>query len=133
MKRSKPRSAASIDEAAKGNMNFGSDNVYGVHPRILRDDLWLQNARVANALAQNLANGIKQLPSVRVSQPTQANEVFAFMPKKLVAKLEDKGAIFYEWPGSESQEGEIHVRFVLSFATPPEHVEKFVDLARRLT
>jgi threonine aldolase len=98
----------------------------------LEDDLWLQNAGIANALAQNLADGIKQLPSVRVSQPTQANEVFAFMPKKLAAKLEEKGALFYEWPGSEAQEGEIHVRFVLSFATPPEHVEKFVDLARRL-
>jgi threonine aldolase len=98
----------------------------------LKDDLWLQNARIANALAQDLANGIEQVPSVRVSQPAQANEVFAFLPKELFAKLGQKGVRFYEWPARGAKEGEIHVRFVLSFATPPEHVEKLVDLMKQL-
>jgi threonine aldolase len=83
-------------------------------------------------LAQDLANGIKQLPSVRVSQPTQANEVFAFIPKTRFAKLEEKGAHFCEWPASGAKEDETHVRFVLSFATPSAHVQKFVDLMKQL-
>lgn len=98
----------------------------------LNDDLWLENARVANALAQELSTGLNQLPGIRVSQPTQANEVFAYMPKKLYDALEAKGAHFYEWPVDDMKAGDTHVRFVLSFATPQDHVVEFVKLAKEL-
>ncbi len=98
----------------------------------LKDGLWLDNAKQANALAQRLSKGINQLPGVRISNPTQANEVFAYMPKSLYDALETKGAHFYEWPVDGMKAGETHVRFVLSFATPVEHVDAFVTLAKEL-
>ncbi len=96
----------------------------------LKDDVWLANARHANALAQELAKGLNQLPGITVSQATDANEVFAVMPKAVYDKLEMAGAHFHEWPVDGLKSGETHVRFVLSWATPREHVEKFVTLAR---
>ena len=42
----------------------------------LAGDLWLDNARHANALAARLASGLSQLPGVTLPWPTEANEVF---------------------------------------------------------
>jgi threonine aldolase len=98
----------------------------------LEDDLWLSNARQANDLARELSNGINQLPNIRLSQPCQANEVFAFMPEALYEKLTSHGVHFYEWPVDGMKTGETHVRFVLSYATPHQDVAQFVALARTL-
>jgi threonine aldolase len=98
----------------------------------LKDDLWLANARRANGLAQKLSAGINQLSGVRISNPTQANEVFAYMPKAMYDALESKGAHFYEWPVDGMRPGETHVRLVLSWATPDEHVDQFVAMMREL-
>ncbi len=94
--------------------------------------VWLANATRANALATTLADGLRQSNTVRISQPVEANEVFAFMPRALHEALEAKGAHFYEWPDDACAEGETHVRFVLSFATPEEHVRQFLELARTI-
>ncbi len=99
----------------------------------LEDGLWLDNAKVANELAQRLSEGIKQLRGVAVSQMTQANEVFAVMPKKLYQALTDKGAHFYEWPVDGLGADETHVRFVLSFATLRADVDRFIALAKELS
>jgi threonine aldolase len=98
----------------------------------LRDDVWLPNARKANALAQTLAKGLQNSNRVRLSNPTQANEVFAFMPRALYDALHAKGAHFYDWPVDGTGEDEVHCRFVLSFATPEDHVTQFLKLVREL-
>ncbi len=98
----------------------------------LKDDLWLENARRANALAQKLSNGINQVRDVKISNPTQANEVFAYMPKGLYDSLVREGAHFHEWPVDGMTPAETHVRLVLSFATPEAHVEQFVSLVKEM-
>jgi threonine aldolase len=98
----------------------------------LKDGLWLENARTSNARAKSLAGWINQIPDVRISQPVQANEVFAYMPKTLYEDLEREGVHFYEWPVEDAQPGETHVRFVLSFATPEQDVERFGALVKKL-
>jgi threonine aldolase len=98
----------------------------------LKDDLWLDNARRANGLAARLTQGIGQMKGVRISNPTQANEVFAFMPKTLYEALEARGAHFHEWPVDGMNDGETHVRLVLSWATPEDHVDGFVQLVKEL-
>ncbi len=98
----------------------------------LNDDLWLVNARASNSRAQALARGINQVRGVRLSQPVEANEVFAYMPKTLYDALETKGAHFYGWPVDGMAPGETHVRFVLSYATPTEHVNQFVTLLQEM-
>ena len=98
----------------------------------LDNDLWLENARRANSLAQKLSHGLRQINTIRIPNPVQANEVFAVMPRSLYDRLLASGAKFYDWMpdslGSGIAEDEIFVRFVLSFATPEADVDAFLKL-----
>ena len=98
----------------------------------LHDEVWLANAKRANALAQTLASGLAQSNRIRLTNPVQANEVFAIMPRQMFDGLQAKGAHFYEWPIDGLSENELHCRFVLSFATPQESVFEFVTLLREI-
>lgn len=100
----------------------------------LADDLWLDNARRANGLATRLGEGLRQRPGVRVPFPVEANEVFAVLPRALHERLQAEGARYFDWmPDSLGPDGvaedEIFARFVLSWATPQEDVDRFLRLA----
>lgn len=63
---------------------------------MLEDDLWLENARAANAAAQTLA----QAAPKRLVYPVEANEVFLNVSPDEAARLRDQGFDFYDWgPG----------------------------------
>jgi threonine aldolase len=94
----------------------------------LRDDVWLPNAKRANDLAQVLAKGLQQSNRVRLSNPVEANEVFAIMPRATFNAVTAAGAHFYEWPLDGLESEEVHCRFVLSFATPDAHVTQFLAM-----
>jgi threonine aldolase len=98
----------------------------------LEGELWLENARRANALAARLGNGLRQFNHFRIPNPVQANEVFAVMPRALYDRLLASGAKFYDWMpdslGDGIAEDEIFARFVLSFATPEGEVDEFLSL-----
>ncbi len=102
----------------------------------LDGDVWLANARHANAMADLLAAGMATLPGVRLPLPVQANEVFAIMPRGLHEALLAKGARFSVWPGEgpgidSVAAGEVFVRLLTSFSTAAVEVEAFLQLARR--
>jgi threonine aldolase len=104
----------------------------------LEGDLWLENARRANGLAKRLAEGIKASNRIRIPIPTEANEVFAVMPRAMHEKAQAAGAHYFDWmPDTLGPNGiaddEIFVRFVLSYATPPEEVERFIGLIKDLS
>jgi threonine aldolase len=63
---------------------------------LLEDDLWLRSARHANAMASRLAAGVGALDGVRVTQPVQANGVFAVLPPQVTAALQADWP-FYVW------------------------------------
>jgi threonine aldolase len=63
----------------------------------LKGEVWLRNARHANALATRLAQGLQKL-GIRLLQPVEANEVFAAFPRGLIEALRAQGFEFYEWP-----------------------------------
>jgi threonine aldolase len=98
----------------------------------LDNDLWLENARRANALASKLSEGLRQFNGIRIPNPVQANEVFAIMPRALYDRLLASGARFYDWMpdslGDSISQDEIFARFVLSFATPEEEIGSFLKL-----
>ena len=96
----------------------------------LDDDVWLTNARRANEAAQVLSEGLQNSNRVRLSNPTQANEVFAILPRKIFDAVTEQGAYFYEWPIDGLADDEVHCRFVLSFATPKEDVARFLQMVR---
>jgi threonine aldolase len=97
----------------------------------LEDDLWLRNARQANAMAAALADGLKGIPGARLLQPVQANEIFVVLPEKLIVALEADGFKFYRWLLHPVAEGSA-IRLVTSYATVSAEVREFIDAAQRL-
>ncbi|MEQ8652724.1 MAG: low specificity L-threonine aldolase [Kiloniellales bacterium] len=83
----------------------------------LEGDLWLKNARRANAAAMALAGELEALGAT-LAHPTEANEVFAQLPDDLVKRLEAAGFLFYPWPAA----GAGGHRFVASFLSDAEAV-----------
>lgn len=96
--------------------------------RYLEGDLWLALAKRANGLAQRLAQGLAGVSGAEIAHPVESNAVFVRLPNDTIARLRKGGARFYDWSPSEG--GRTLVRLVLSFATPGEDVERFLDLAR---
>jgi threonine aldolase len=94
----------------------------------LANDLWLRHASAANAQAARLAAGLAGAPGVELAQPTQANEVFAYLPEGLAARLRAEGATFYDWEPPAA--GRVLVRLVTSFATPEAAITEFLARVR---
>ena len=94
----------------------------------VENDLWLRNARHANAMAQTLAEGLAALPGVRLIHPVQANEIFAAMPDDLVDALHAEGAKFYRWIDVAGEPSPV-VRLVTSFSTTQDEVRNVLRLA----
>jgi threonine aldolase len=96
----------------------------------LDDDLWLDNARHANAMAQRLAKGMAS-SRARLLLPCEANEVFAIMPRTLHEQLAAAGVVYRQWPGGDHVgPDEILARFVTSYLTKPEDIDRLVELVR---
>jgi len=96
----------------------------------LKDDLWLANARHANACAAELGRGLASLSGVTVSHHVTANAVFATMPRKTFEAVQKAGAEFWEYPVPGTPEDAVHCRFVTSWATPAEDVGRVVALIK---
>jgi len=92
----------------------------------LENDLWLRNARHANAMATRLANGLQQIPGVHLRHPVEANELFVEMPNSLIETLFARGFQFYRWDGLDSN----CVRLVTAFNTAADDVDVFLTTAR---
>lgn len=97
----------------------------------LRDGLWLDNARHANAMAARLGQGLARLPGVRLLAPVEANEIFAVLPRAAVTALEGAGFRFYPWPQPGVAADSLAIRLVTAFSTDPDHVERFLAVAAR--
>ena len=86
---------------------------------MLEDDLWLENARAANATAQKLA----QAAPHRLVYPVEANEVFLNVTSEEASHLRAQGFDFYDWgPGeirlvtSWDQRGDVVDRLAAALA-----------------
>jgi threonine aldolase len=92
-----------------------------------QNDLWKQNASHANQMAQKLAQGLKGVSSsIQITQPVQANVVFASMPATTVAALQ-KDFYFYVWNTTLNE-----VRLMCSFDTTEAQVDQFIAQAKAL-
>lgn len=88
---------------------------------LLAGDLWLRNARHANAMAQRLADGVRALDGVEVLHPVQANGVFARLPHDVSERLQ-KRFRFYFWDEAAGD-----VRWMCAFDTQESDVDAFVE------
>jgi len=87
---------------------------------LLDDDLWLQNARHANAMAGRLAAGLADLPGVDVVYPVEADAVFARLARQHVAELQREWT-FHVWDETTSV-----VRWMTAFDTQERDVDDFL-------
>ena len=87
---------------------------------MLEDNRWLDYARHANNMASLLAEKVSTIEGVTITQPTQANAVFATLPKESISRLQEWSP-FYTW------EGENEVRWMTSFLTQEADVEALAE------
>lgn len=78
---------------------------------MLEGDLWLENARHANAAAQELAASAKD----RLLHPVEANEIFLRLTAPEREALRSQGFSFYDW-------GDEAARLVTAWNSPADHV-----------
>ncbi len=92
---------------------------------LLAGDLWRRSAAHANRMARLLASELEKVPQIKLTQPVQANGVFAVIPEKFIPVLQKKYR-FYVWREAISE-----VRLMASFDTTEEDIHDFVALVRR--
>jgi len=93
---------------------------------LLSGDLWRRSAVHANRMARVLASELEKIPQIRLTQPVEANGVFAEIPAKYVPALQKK-YFFYVWNEETSE-----CRFMASFDTTEEDIHDFVALVRKI-
>lgn len=91
---------------------------------LLTDELWRSLASNANEMATRLAAALRELPEVRITQPVQANAVFAVLPVEAIARLHEQFD-FYDW---DERRGE--VRLMCAWDTTAEDVERLAQAVR---
>ena len=86
---------------------------------LLGTDLWLRNARHANAMAQRLHQAVKDVDGLRILRPVEANQVFAVLPPEVIERLQ-KRFRFYTWNGRPDE-----VRWMTCFDTTEQDIDTF--------
>lgn len=96
----------------------------------LENDHWIANAKHANAMAQSLAHGLKQISGARLPWPVDANEVFVVLPQAAKTLLDQAGIRAAPWSSQCVPDGfiigadEVFLRFVTSFATKQDEINQ---------
>jgi len=89
---------------------------------MIEGDLWLANARAANAAASRLAEAAG---GDRLLYPVEANEMFVRVSAAEAASLRAQGADFYDWGPGEA-------RLVTSWDSDPAQVDALAAAIRAL-
>lgn len=88
---------------------------------LFKGDLWLQNARHSNRMAQLLKRELSKIPQVKIVYKLEANGVFAQIPRRAIAKIQ-KRYFFYVW-----DEAKAVVRWMCSWDTTEADVKQFAE------
>lgn len=91
---------------------------------MLKDDVWLRNARHANDAAAMLEKGLVEIPGVKLMFPREANAVFVALPEKTIEDLRAKGWKFYTFIGVGG------ARFMCSWDTNEKTIKAILDDVR---
>ena len=86
---------------------------------LLEGDLWVENGRHANGMAQALLRAVTPIPGVAVVFPVEANAVFARIDPARIAPLQ-QSTFFWPW---DEQAG--LVRWMCAWDTEAADVERF--------
>ena len=99
-------------------MSFVSAQLYAY----LSNEVWLKNAKHANAMGQKLSQGLNIHKNIELAYPTDANEVFVKMPKDIIDQLNSEGYTINddEWDGNA-------VRLVTAWNTDSSDIDTFLN------
>lgn len=130
-----PEASAGLTYLRKLNMQLASKMRFlsAQLVALLDGDLWLQNARHANAMAQRLRAGVEagladgSVHGVSFTQPTQSNGVFATLPAGVADRLRESFR-FYDWDALRRE-----VRWMCSFDTTEQDIDAFIAAIARET
>jgi threonine aldolase len=117
-----PRLAEEFDYRCKQAGQLASKMRFLSAPWVgmLQDGAWLRHARHANAMAEYLQEGVRNLPEVKILFPRQANAVFVELPRKAIDGLWERGWLFYNFIGKGG------CRFMCAWDTAESDVDEFV-------
>ncbi len=93
----------------------------------IANDLWLRNARHANAMAQRVREGLAPIPGVRFRSPTEINFVLVALPQPVWDGLVAEGYSF----SRRGAPSEGIIRIACAFDTTEEAVDALVATAHR--
>lgn len=102
-----------------GQLNSKMRLVTAPWTALLKNDLWLRNARHANAMAQRLAAALAKAPGLRLLYPVEASAVFVEMAPQVQAAVRAKGWAFYTFLGKTG------CRLMCAWDTQPETIDRF--------
>ena len=88
----------------------------------ISNDVWLNNAKHSNEMGKKLSDGLAKHNSIEIAYPTEANEVFAKLPRDIIDHLNSEGYIINE----DELDGKA-VRFVAAWNTHASDVESFLN------
>jgi len=94
---------------------------------MLEDDVWLKNAAHANAMAQRLYAGMRDIAGVNPLHAPEANGVFARVEPAMVEALYARGWKFYQFIAGGGS------RFMCAWDTQPESVDALLADMRALS
>jgi threonine aldolase len=92
--------------------------------RLLTGDLWLRYASHANAMAQRLLAGVRDMPGVEITRTVRANAIFAKMTRKAIERAQ---ASFFFYTFDEVMP---EVRWMTHWATTESDIDEFVSAIR---
>lgn len=94
--------------------------------RMLKEDFWKKSAGHANSMARLLNRELSTLSKVKITKPTQANAVFAEIPRYWYEPLQEHYP-FYVW-----NEHTHEVRLMCAWDTKEEDIRNFIAAVRNL-
>ncbi len=123
----KPGLSADFKYIRKQGMQLASKMRYisAQYIAYFRNDLWKQCASHANSMASVLAEKLKSVEGVRITQKVESNGVFVIIPEIVAAKVM-KHYFFYPWNEQTSE-----YRLMTSWDTTVEDIEEFVKLLKK--
>jgi threonine aldolase len=121
-----PKLAANFKFYRKQGMQLASKMrfIAAQFEALLSGNLWLENARHANAMAQLLKGELDKISQVKIVYEVEANGLFAQIPRAAISKLQER-YFFYVWNEAESV-----VRWMCSWDTTEEDVKEFAEFIR---
>ena len=91
----------------------------------ISNDVWLRNAKHANKMGKKLSEGLANHSDIKLSYPTEANEVFAKFPRNMIEHLNSEG-----YKMNEDELDGKSTRLVAAWNTKDSDVDQLLEILK---